>query len=156
MDKTHFVYAGWYYESFDVDRLRSIILREMKNYKLKSVMVTMMFIRKYNLITKEEMANYCKGKRYEENSVNDDLESLFDDLRLKKEPFERVETYFLPKLTAEELKLVERKDSSYLETFRNPNPDVKKTEMELSESDSKFVHGWGFRKTFKIKNSLSL
>ena len=153
MDKTHFVYAGWYYESFDVDRLRSIILREMKNYKLKSVMVTMMFIRKYNLITKEEMANYCKGKRYEENSVNDDLESLFDDLRLKKEPFERVETYFLPKLTAEELKLVERKDSSYLKTFARSNFDVKEAEMRLSESNSKFVRARCSRRTFTIKNS---
>ena len=68
-------------------------------------------------------------------------------------PDEYVWTYFLPKLTEEELKLVERRDTSYLETFGLSNPDVDETEMMLSESDSKYVHGDSYRKTFVIENS---
>ena len=52
------------------------------------------------------------------DSVNDDLESLFEDLRLGKEPDEEVLTYFLPKLTEEEMKSVNEKDATYFETFR--------------------------------------
>ena len=154
--KTHFVFTGDYY-FFNENELRSSILEGIKRHKIKSIMVTWLWMSRNNLITKELMENFCKGKYKITNSVNDDLESFLEDQLVENEPGEILHrTYFFPKLTKEELKLVERKDSSYLETFRNPNPDVKKTEMELSESDSKFVHGWGFRKTFKIKNSLSL
>ena len=88
------------------------------------------------------------------DSVNDDLESLFEDHRLGKEPDEEVLTYFLPKLTEEEMKSVNGKDATYFETFRwSWNPDVKEAEMILSESDSKFVEGWGRRRTFTIDYS---
>ena len=99
------------------------------------------------------MESYCKGEKDEKDSVNDDLESLFETIRLGKDPDEKVETYFLPKLTEEELKLVERRDTSYLKTLWSPNPDVDETEMMLSESDSKYVRGWGRRRTFVIENS---
>ena len=51
------------------------------------------------------------------------------------------------------MKLVERQDISYLETFDSANPDVAEVEMKLSESDSKFVHGWGWRSTFMPSQS---
>ena len=60
-------------------------------------------------------------------------------------------TYFLPKLTKEELELVERRDTSYLQTFDRFYPDVPEAEMLLSESDSKYVQGCGWRKTFTIE-----
>ena len=51
------------------------------------------------------------------------------------------------------MRLVDRKDTRYLETFINSaDPDVNEAEMKLSESDSKFLHGWGSRRTFTIKN----
>ena len=66
--------------------------------------------------------------------------------------------FFLPKLTEEELELVEKRDTSYLQTFTKwsiyeQNPDVDETEMMLSESDSKYVKGWSRRRTFIIENS---
>ena len=64
----------------------------------------------------------------------------------------KVITYFLPKLTEEELELVERRDASYLQTFSYLNPDVKETEMMLSDSDSKYFHGFSGRRTFVIEN----
>ena len=105
------------------------------------------------LITKEKMENFCNGKDYQKDSVNDDLESLFEDLRREKELNEEVDTYFLTKLTEAELDLVERKDTSYFKTFTSLEPDVEDAEMKLSESESKYVNGFCYRKTFTIENS---
>ena len=117
-------------------------------------MVTIIFMERLGLITKEAMEKYCKGEEWRKDSVNDDLESLFEDLRLGKEPDEQRWSYFLPKLTEEEMELVETKDTTYLQTFwHGENADVGKAEMKLSESDSKFVQGLGGRQTFTIKNS---
>ena len=109
------------------------------------------------------MEKYCKGEMPEKYSVNDDIESFFEDLRLGKEragfyaSTYYAETYFLPKLTDEEMRLVDRKDTRYLETFINSaDPDVNEAEMKLSESDSKFLHGRGSRSTFTISRSYNL
>ena len=122
-------------------------------------MVTIITLKRDNLITKERMESYCKGEEAYKDSVNDDLESLFENIRLGKEPNEFVDTYFLPKLTKEELELVEKRDPSYLKTFIRqmwvkafPFPDVPEAEMMLSESDSKYVFSVSWRKTFVIKN----
>ena len=95
----------------------------------------------------------CKGEERRKDSVNDDLESFFEDLRLGKEPDRFITTYFLPKLTEEEMELVERKDKNYLDTFLwgHFNPDVAIAEIVISDSDS-FVYGDGWRKTFTIEN----
>ena len=100
------------------------------------------------LITKEAMENYCKGKYNKKISVNEDLELLFEDLRLGKEPDKEIRTYFLPKLTEED-----REETSYLEMFQQPYPEVMESEMRLSKSDSRFVYVLGLRSTFTIENS---
>ena len=113
--------------------------------------MTKIYLRRWNLITKEEMESYCKGEKNEKDSVNDDLESLFENIRLGKEPNEDVGAYFLPKLTKEDLELIERRDTSYLRTFSwGNNADVDEAEMMLSESDSKYVRGLSWRHTFVI------
>ena len=120
--------------------------------------MTSFIMLRQNIITKEAMEQYYMGKKYEYDfgtnmiSVNNDLESFFEDLRLGKEPKERFRTYWLPKLTEEEKELIERKDSSFLETFSWSDPDVAEAEMKLSESSSKFARGWGYRRTFTIEN----
>ena len=120
-------------------------------------MVTTIYLFRLNLITKEKMEGYCKGEDWLKYSVNDDLESLFENIQLGKELDEKVYPYFLPMLTEEELELVEKRDTSYLQTFfewviHEENPDVNETEMMLSESDSKYVQGLSRRKTFIIEN----
>ena len=106
-----------------------------------------------HLITKEAMEKYCKGEDDDrKDSVNDDLESFFEDLRLGKEPNEEVLTYFLPKLTKEEMELVKRKDTNYLKTFMlGDHADVEEAEMNLSESDSKFIDAFCHRRTSTIE-----
>ena len=147
--QTHFIYAGHYYHWNHEDKLRSFILEGMKKYAIQSVMVTSIYMRRNELITKKVMESYCNGKRNEKDSVNDDLESFFKDIRHQKQPDTCVWTYFLPRLTEEELELVERKDTSYLATFCKKN-NVEKAKMMLSKSNSKYVEGWGQRKTFTI------
>ena len=153
------VYAGEYYSDWDEETerlsLSSLILDGMKKYKIKKVMVTIIQMWRAGLITKEAMEKYCMGEREIKDSVNDDLETFFEDLRLGKQPDEEVDVYFLPKLTKEEMKLIKRKDTTYLQTFEwwMWNPDVSEAEMKLSESDSKFVEGWAWRRTFTIENS---
>ena len=149
----HFVYAGRYYYNNHEDKLRSIILNGMKKHKIKSVMVTSIYLRRTELITKEKMESYCKGEEWLKNSVNDDLESLFENIRLGKELVGVVDTYFLPKLTEEELELVARRDTSFLQTFLLGHPDVDETAMMLSESDSKYVYGESWREKFVMENS---
>ncbi len=62
----------------------------MKKHAIKSVMMTSIYSLRWNLITKEEMESYCKGEKSEKDSVNDDLESLFENIRLGKKPLRRL------------------------------------------------------------------
>ena len=156
--ETHFVYAGYHYNNIFADDLKSIILKGMKKYNFKMVMVTNIHLRRSRLITKERMENYCKGKEFRKVSVNDDMESLLLDLQLGSKPDEEVLTYFLPKLTKEELKLVNNCSvhNEFWKTFIwRDKADVNEDEMNASESKSKFVYAWGERSTFSIQNSFS-
>ena len=97
-------------------------------------------------------------------SINDDLESLLQDLENSKSPAEEAMTYFLPQLTEEELRKVEINDKNFMQTFAarklvcpsiyetysHKNPDVEIAEMQLSDSVSKFVQGLGWRRTLTI------
>ena len=149
--RIHFVFASHYYY-FNENKLRSFILAGLKKYKIRSVMVTIIGMWRLNLITKEAMESYCKGADpARKGSVNDDLDSLFEDLQLGKEPDDYVQFYHLPKLTAEELRLVDNKDPNYRKTFKFSMID--EVEFKQSDSKSKFVKGHGRRLTFSIRNS---
>ena len=118
-------------------------------------MVTNLFMERHHLITKETMEEYCKGNYDEKDSVIDDLESFFEDIRLgEHSDGPEIWTYFLPKLTEEELKLIERQNNDFLNTFQGGFPDVNEAEMAASESDSKFLRAHGRRFTFTIENVL--
>ena len=129
-----------------------MIVEKMKEHQIKKLMVTNITFWRDRLITKERMENYYKGKERETRSVNDDLEVLFEDIRLGKETDDQVHTYFLPRLTVNELILVERKDKHFMATFwLLMNADVSKAEMAASKSDSKYINANGRRRTFTIK-----
>ena len=142
------------------------IRKGMRKYNVKSVTVTEIKMHRQQLITKEVAENFCKGKellkeftikkegKMMEDSVNDDLESFIEDIRLGKELDAEVKTYFVPKLTEEEMELAGKKDKSYFETFSSRDPDVEETEMMFSDSDSKFAKVFCDRTTFTIENSL--
>ncbi len=129
----------------------------MKKYQIKSVMLTSIGVMRVQLITNEKMVNYCNGKEEAKNSINDDLESFFENIRLGKQPVKYARTYFLPKLTEEELELVDKKDLTYFASFIAARPsfdriDVVEAEMKASESNSKFVLAKGWRQTSTVEN----
>ena len=167
---THLIFAGVSFARFEPE-----IAYAMKIYKIRSISVTKLEYVRQHLITKEVMETISKGEYYNSEyiggdmftnkSVNDDLESLYKNIKFqsfRKACTNRyghqylVQSYFLPKLTKKELKLVEVKDKDYMMTFRNTsrdpenwypmnqmwnddNPDVAEAEMKLSKSKSKFA-----------------
>ena len=109
-----------------------------------------------NLITKEKSKKAYQGILKDENdwthyegSINDDLESFFNNLQeissQEEIKDENVWSFFLPKLTKEELKLVEEKNAEHMITYHNLNPDVDPEEMKKSDSKDKYVHSTCFR-----------
>ena len=88
-------------------------------------------------------------------SINDDLEKFLINLQKQKEvEYEEVRSFFTPKLTNEELKLVHEGNEEYLKTFgyyyNGNNPDVDAEEMKKSDSKSKYVHARCWRKTIPL------
>ena len=113
-------------------------------------MVTMIYMVRWHLITKETMVDGYKGKfenekGYYKESVHDDLDSFFQKLQNGQMEKEKVVTNYMPMLTKEELKLVEQRNQDHLESYwwhyHGGNPDIDKEEMDKSESKSKFVRG---------------
>ena len=106
--------------------------------------------------------------RPDQGSINDHLESLFENFPNEAENSHEIvqneylwyhkdtHSYFLPKLTNEELKLIEEKNQDYLNTFGRfqslygISPDVDLEEMKKSESKDKYVHCKCLRRTIRF------
>ena len=164
----HIIYAGGYslylhlflHLDRDLDyhnRLKSLFEELMKKYQIKSIMFTFIYMKQNKLITTEKMKSFCRGERnLHRISINDDLEIFFEDLQQGHKAIYSNETYFLPKLTEEEMELVEIKDPNYFQTFYDVvygdsnNPDVNKGEMEMSQSESKFLYADCRRRTNRM------
>ena len=72
----------------------------------------------------------------------------------KEVEYEEVRSFFTPKLTNEELKLVQEGNEEHMKTYFNyldgKNPDVDVGEMKKSDSRSKYVHGQCSRITIPL------
>ena len=165
----HFIYTGSHYSSSKgLNRLKSLILDVMEHYKMQSVVLTGIRMKRLYLITPEERDKYCLARANEEQSVNDDLEILLEKSRHRENANEWIETYFFPQLTEEEIQLVSNGDPKYMNTFlgmefRDPfkfqygsrsfedSIDVDEVGMNLSESKLKIVKGRCQRSTLMIK-----
>ena len=149
-----------------VHKVIPLLLNGIKQYRINSVLITMIIQARNELITKERMTTYSKDSKLRkidddltvhivDKSVNDDLETFFEASQIGKYSVRPSWSYFLPKLTTRELELIEMKDESHLKTYScypKKDPDVSKKEMELSESTSKFLHADCYRWSFKIEN----
>ena len=160
----HFIYCGIHY--FYQERrakLEEIILTTMRKYGIQSSILTKLWMDRRQLVTKEKVKKAAEGKlkndefwgKYE-GSINDDLEKFLINLRnLKKVKNEFVQSFFAPKLTNEELKLVQEGNEEHLKTYsdynlRGLNPDVDVEEMNKSDSKSKYVHSRCLRETIRL------
>ena len=123
----------------------------------------MLYMERLNLVTKEKVKKAYKGElkndknwKYYEGSINDDLEEFWINLHNQKEvKYEYVKSFVTPKLTKEELKLVQEGNEEHLKTyyylFFGGNPDVDVEEMKRSHSKSKYVHGSCWRRTIPLR-----
>ena len=160
----HFIYCGLHYNwnPASQNRLEKIFLAIMKRYEIQYAILTQLGMYRRKLVTKETVKKAYKGKlknqqvwNYYKGSIHDDLETFFINLQdPKKIEKEYVASFFTPKLTAKELKLVEERNeqhlSSYSRHFYGNNPDVDAEEMKKSDSRSKFVHGRCYRWTIPL------
>ena len=136
----HFNYDDWYWHKWIPDNLGSLLINGMERYKMESVKMTIINVQKRNLITYEEMKAYYSGHLRLKNSFNNELESLYENLRLGEAPVGKANTYFLPKLTEKEEELVKRKSFQYFRTFYHSlDSDIIEYKMKLSKSVSKFA-----------------
>ena len=162
----HFIYSGDYY-TFKKRQFREILLTKMKLYGIQSAALTYLVMERYNLVTKETVKKAYKGTmknnedwEYFKGSINDDLETFFINLQNKKSiKTEKVLSFFTPKLTEEEMKLVEERNEEHLRSYSRysvdqKNPDVDAEEMKKSNSRTKFVHGGCLRETELLKVAL--
>ena len=150
-----------------IEHLLEMILTKMRKYGIQSSILTMLWMFRRNLVTKEKVIKAAEGKLendkdwiFEVGSINDDLERFLTNLQNQKEmEFENVWSFFTPKLTNEELKLVHEGNEGHLNTywdyFDGLNPDVDVEEMKKSDSKSKFVHGRCYRKTISLKTAIN-
>ena len=164
----HFIYCGDYYlcEDRQIQKLKQLILTKMRKYGLQSSILTMLHMVRCNLVTKEKVKNAAEGKlkndedwKSHEGSINDDLERFVFNFQDQKEvKLEYVPSYFTPKLTNEDLRLVQEKNEEHLKTYLDylagKNPDVDVNEMKKSDSKSKYVHGkcWRITKPLTLEN----
>ena len=159
----HFIYCGSHYLDDEGEKLEEIILTKMKKYGIQSSILTMLYMARINLVTKETVKKAAEGKlknnenwEDEEESINDDLEKLLINLQNQKEIREEVVySFFTPKIKNEELKLVEERNEEHLQTYGyymvdGLNPDVDVEEMKKSDSKSKYVHGRCLRLTIPL------
>ena len=157
----HLIYCGMHYFWDGKDQLRRTFLDKMKNYGIRTAILTMLNMWRCNLVTKETVQQAYDGKLKDEidwkdrESVHDDLEKFFSNLENHESVGEEwVNSFFTPKLTEEELKLVEERNEQHLSTyedhFQGINPDLNLEEMKKSDSASKYVHGCCIRQTFYL------
>jgi len=160
----HFIYCyGRFLFDDDIEKLKEIILKKMREYGIQSSILTMLHMRRRNLITKEKSKQAAQGKlknepiwKDYEGSINDDLDSFINNLQNSNEMGdEKVKSFFLPKLTKEELKLVEEKDEEHMMTYWfQIHADVDVKEMKKSDSKDKYLHSLCIRETVHLNSRI--
>ena len=171
----HFIYCydDYYrygpYELFK--KLKEIFLKKMRAYEIPSSILTTLHMFRLKLITKEKSKEAAEGKlkndpdwKNYKGSINDDLDSFINKLQNSNEMEDEVVwSFFLPKLTKEELKLVEEKNQEHMMTYwekaqitlgnklANKNlADVPVKEMKQSDSKDKYIHSECLRRTVHL------
>ena len=155
----HIIYAGDYYHRASDNVLKSIIVKKMKKFRIKKVWLTKLRMQRLFVITEtlsesdhREMVQVQIGDRtlrpgqyfsgYFQGSVSNNLETFIETLDEENMDFSRT-TYHISKMTDSEKWLLEIKDQEFLQSFYvyclGKNPDVKKIEMDSSESESKYI-----------------
>ena len=156
----HFIYCVAQFPYLNVfEKLKELVLIKMQKYGIQSSILTTLHMRRQYLITKEKARQAAEGKlmndpdwRFYKGPINDDLDSFIDNLQNSNEMGnEEVWSFFTPKLTKKELKLVEEKNEEHMRNYLLLiYADVDAEEMTKSDSKDKYVHSYCLRKTVHL------
>ena len=160
------------YENSDhLVRLKRMVMKSMHENGIKSVVFTLLHNWREHIITKKKMKQYYDGKihfdrgfqirqnRYQE-SMHDDIDNFFENICIGKIIEIDKYTFFLPKLSENEVQMIQDQDIEYLNSFAcyiktRENPDIKPDEitpeMNEKESKTKFLRGGCRRVTLFLK-----
>ena len=164
LNQMHFIVSDYIYI---VNEAKRGIQKALKNFGYTSAILSTVYMRKYNCITKERFDEMYKTKEESEErmdlSVGEDLETLIERIKngeINKDTIpkngERKETFLLCLLDEEERKKLERKDFDFMETFWGYwkgevlVKDVPEAEWKASESNMKFAKSYCGRNTYFI------
>ena len=160
----HFIYCGGYYFHSQERRenMKEMLMAKMRKYGIHSSILTTLGMWRRKLVTKEKVKKAAEGKlkndkdweRYD-GSINDHLERFIINLQNQEEvKTESLSSFFTPKLTNEELKLVQEGNEEHLKTYSYYSSgkinDADVEEMKKSDSKSKYVHGTCARYTIPL------
>ena len=163
-----------YWQLVEEKTLQEIFMSKMRKYGIRSAILTMLYLERWNLKTKEEVKqDYLdvreaqlkkdNGERmYVERLLSHDLESFYTCLQNPERPpkAEYSNIFLMQKLTEEDVTLVENRNNEYLNTFwfdYNPDSEYKKTMEEFKESsdpESIFSYSDGGRSTSALHVTL--
>ena len=152
----HFIYCYTQFYPLDIQKLKEIILKKMREYGIPASILTELHMLRKKLITKEkakqaatEKPNYDLEWLFYAGSINEDLDSFINNLQSSnKMKDEVVRSFLTPKLTKEDLKLVEENNEEHMRTYSSyPNADVDVVEMKNSDSKDKYLHSECLRRT---------
>ena len=173
----HFItchcYSG-YWQLVDEKTLKEIFLEKMRKYGIRSAILTKLYLKRWDLRTKEEVKQKYldvreaqlkkdKGENvYVERLLSDDLESFYTSLQNPERPPKAGHSYIflMQKLTEEDVTLVENRNNEYLSTFvidYNRDNEYKKTMEKFKESsdpESMFSYSYGRRSTSALHVTL--
>ena len=145
-----------------------MFMKKMKKYGISKAVLTVVGMERKFLITAEKMIQAYNGdlknnknwKLYA-GSINDDIESFLEKLQKPGEiEDEEVFTFFTPKLTKEEMELVEQKNLTHMKTYADyaydiRDIDVDALKMKMSDSNSMYAHTFCWRCTTPLYCDLS-
>ena len=141
------------------------IKKALKKFGCTSAILSLVYMRKYNCITKEKFEEMYKTKEESETrmdlSVGEDLETFIERIKngeINKNTTPEVKNSFLLRLLdEEERKKLEHKDEDFLRTFTwngtGIGADVPEAEWNASESNLKFSKSDCYRGTHFIDTS---
>ena len=140
-------------------------MTKLRKYGIQSSYLTVLNMHRMFLITKEKAKRIAEKKSKQGDhmlmwahtgeSINDDLDSLFYRFQKQEEiENEIVTSFIMPKLTTEELKLVEEYDPEHIKTFRweelayvvEAGPEA----MKKSDSKDKYLQCLCKRRTMQL------
>ena len=161
LNQMHFIVTGYDY----ANEAKRGIQKALKNFGCTSAILSKVYMRKDNCITKERFDEMYKTKEESEErmdlSVGEDLETFIERIKngkINKDTIPKDEekkwTFLLCLLDEEERKKIERKDYDFMKTFwehyYGGEADVPEAEWKASESNSKFSNWVCRRSTYFI------